>query len=338
MDWVTGKSRQRKILDMGRQCKHYEVFARAWVSYHVVAKLEYLADFRRSGTALSKAPSVKDNFVVYIVNPYPHGPAYADICSAFLQLFNKFVKDLDQQQPRSEINELVLQILPISFISSPCSMIVPSQADYLNLALEVYNRCTPPDPASSVLGCAPPVLLAEPIPKSINFRLAPERSSPFSEGRTLHLAFSRSLDQRWITAAWSDNLGSFQISLSYCLRVKGSVASRTLLEIRQEIWDTTKDILERFQTKWKTVLVRTEPVEPEEIECTAEFLPILFVLFIYPLKERKLEIYVYRFRSMWLTRNSLDECCRAIQPSEIYAGGINNSERECDSRVRSRTP
>lgn len=145
-------------------------------------------------------------------------------------------------------------------------MIVPSQTDYLNLALEVYSRCIPQNPASSTLGCAPPVLLADPVPKSISFKLAPDRSSPFAEGRTLHLALSRSLDQRWITAAWSDNLGSFQISMSYCLKVKGSIASKPLANVRKEIWETTEDIMERFQTKWKILLVRTEAVDSEEVE------------------------------------------------------------------------
>lgn len=233
------------------------------------------------GNTLSKAPPVKDNFVLYVINPYPHGSAYADICAAFLQLFNKFVKEIDHQQPKSEMNELVLQIVPLSFVSSAYSMVVPDQMNYLNLALEVYNRCTSRDPVSSILGYAPPVLLADPVPRSISFKLAPERSSPFAEGRTLHIALSRSLDRRWITVAWSDSLGSFQLSMSYCLKAKISIASRPLAHVRKEIWETTEDIMGRFQTKWKIFLVRTEAVDSEEIEGKTNAFRYLLLFFLF---------------------------------------------------------
>jgi mediator of RNA polymerase II transcription subunit 13 len=218
------------------------------------------------GTALSKAPPVRDNFVIYIINPFSHGAALADICSAFLLLFQKYIGDVDRHQARHQLNELVLQVIPMSFISSPSSIVVPTETEYLNLALEVYNRCAVKDTTSSVMGCAPPVLLAESVPKAINFKLAPERTSPFQEGKCLHLALSRSLDQRWISAAWSDSSGSFQLTMSYCLRSRGSNVSRMLTDVRHEIWETTKDIMERTQTRWKIFLVRTEPIDQEEID------------------------------------------------------------------------
>ncbi|KAL1970027.1 hypothetical protein VTN77DRAFT_6432 [Rasamsonia byssochlamydoides] len=218
------------------------------------------------GTALSKAPPVRENFVIYIINPFTHGAALADICSAFLHLFQKYIGDVDRHQARQHLNELVLQVIPMSFISSPSSIVVPTQTEYLNLALEVYNRCAPKDTTSSIMGCAPPVLLAESVPKAINFKLAPERTSPFQEGKCLHLALSRSLDQRWISAAWSDNSGACQVTMSYCVRTRGSSISRNLSDVRHEIWEATKDIMEKTQTRWKIFLVRTEPIDQEEID------------------------------------------------------------------------
>jgi mediator of RNA polymerase II transcription subunit 13 len=112
------------------------------------------------------------------------------------------------------------------------------------------------------------VLLADSVPKAINFKLAPERVSPWQEGKYLHLAISRSLDQRWISAAWSDSSGSCQLTVSYCVRARGSNVNRILSEVRLEIWEATKDIMERTQTRWKVFLVRTEPVDQEEIDGT----------------------------------------------------------------------
>ncbi|KAL2003664.1 hypothetical protein VTN02DRAFT_2814 [Thermoascus thermophilus] len=219
----------------------------------------------RLGTLLSKSPPSRDNFVIYIINPFSHGAAIADICSAFLQIFQKYVGDVDRQHAR-QLNELVLQIIPMDFVSSPVTLVVPTQAEYLNLALEVYNRCPPRDPASSAMGCAPPVVLAEPVPKVINFRLSSERHSPLQEGKCLHLAFSRSADQRWVTAAWSDNTGSFQLALSYCLRSRGSTVSRIISDVRHEVWETTREIMDKTQARWRVLLVKTEPIDQEEVD------------------------------------------------------------------------
>lgn len=217
---------------------------------------------------MTQAPSVKDNFVVYVINPFTHAAAFADICSAFLQLFHKYIGDVDKTQVRHQLNELVLQVIPMDFVHSTTSIVVPTQAEFLNLALEVYNRCPPKDCNGGHIGCAPPVLLAESVPKVINFTLAPERVSPWQESKCLHLAISRSLDQRWITAAWSDSSGSCQLTMSYCIRARGSNVNRILSEVRQEIWETTKDIIERTQTRWKVFLARTEPVDQEEVDGT----------------------------------------------------------------------
>uniref|UniRef100_A0A093VL25 Mediator of RNA polymerase II transcription subunit 13 n=1 Tax=Talaromyces marneffei PM1 TaxID=1077442 RepID=A0A093VL25_TALMA len=222
-------------------------------------------------SALSKAPQTGENFVIYIINPFSHGAAFVDICSSFLHLFHKYVGDVDKNQDKSQLNELVLQIVPLDFVFSPTSMVVPPQSQYLNLALEVYTRCPPKDSSHGIIGYAPPVVLADAVPKAINFRVTSEHFSPFQEGRCLHVAISRSVDQRWISVAWTNNSGSCQISMSYCVRARGSNVNRIISEVRQEIWEATKDLMERTQTRWKVLLVRTEPIDQEEIDAWTGF-------------------------------------------------------------------
>lgn len=218
-----------------------------------------------SGSDLSQSPPTSENCVVYIINPYRHAAALADICSAFWHLFQQLVADSERQQAR-HLNELVLQIIPLEFVMSTETMVMPPQSDYLNLALEVYSRCRPMDVDMSPMLCAPPILLADPLPRAISFRLASERASPLQDGRSLHVACSKSLDQRWISVAWSDVPGSIQKTMSYCLRYRQSGGSRPMSEVRQEIWTTTKHIMDKLQARWKVQLVTTEPMEPEEVE------------------------------------------------------------------------
>lgn len=160
----------------------------------------------------------------------------------------------------------MLQIVPISFIMSPESIVVPLQSEYLSLALEVYSRCPPKDLGTNLVYCAPPVLLAESIPRAFNFKLVPERLSPLQDGRCLHIACSRSLDQRWITAAWSDNTGALQRTMSYCLRFRNSSAARSIMEVRNEIWGATQTIMARVQARWNIIIVNTEPVGQDELD------------------------------------------------------------------------
>lgn len=206
-----------------------------------------------------------DNSVVYIINPFPHAAALADICAAFWNLFQQLVAGAERR-PTKPVNEVVLQIIPMEFVMSEESMVMPTQTEYVNLALEVYSRCRPKDVESNPLLCAPAILLAENLPKNLNFRLAPDKVSPLQDGRSLHIAYSKSCDQRWVSAAWSDGTGSLQTSMSYCLRYRNRGSSRTVSEVRNEIWATTKHIMDKFQARWKVVLVSTDPMDPDEVD------------------------------------------------------------------------
>lgn len=214
---------------------------------------------------MSKISPTMDNCVVYIINPFSHAAALVDICAAFWQLFQRLVSDADHGETK-KINDVAVQIIPMDFIFSGESVVIPAQADYLNLAFEVYSRCRPKDAETDPVLCAPAVLLADPLPKSINFRLASDKLSPLQDGRNLHIACSKSSDQRWISAAWSDGTGSIQTTMSYCLRYRGRGAARTGAEVRNEIWATTKHIMDRFQVRWNVVLVNTEPMDADDVE------------------------------------------------------------------------
>lgn len=203
--------------------------------------------------------------MIYVVNPFAHAAALVDICTAFWQLSQIYAADVDKEQAL-QVDDLVLQVVPLSFLMSAESLVVPSQTEYLRLALEVYSRCAPKDPGSNPVNSAPPVVLAESLPKDISFKLTSEKLSPLLEERCLHVACSKSLDQRWMTVAWSNNTGSLQQSISYSLRFRNSIASRSTSEIRNEIWIATADIMDRIQARWTVIIVNTEPLDQEEVD------------------------------------------------------------------------
>ncbi|KAK2744263.1 mediator of RNA polymerase II transcription subunit 13 [Myotisia sp. PD_48] len=217
------------------------------------------------GALLSNITSSNQNIVVFIVNPLRTATANVDICVAFLRLFQKYIGEPNKSSPQ-QLNEVVLQIVPSDFIASSNSLVLPAQMEYLNLALEVYSRCPPHDPTSDMFGCAPPFSLVEPIVRTIPFRVRSEEESPLEEGQAYHVAYSVSLDQHWATAAWTDNIGRHQLTMSYCLRESGSNARRSLSEVRKEIWETTAIMIGPSKHIWSVTIVRDEPIEQEELE------------------------------------------------------------------------
>ncbi|EFE42950.1 conserved hypothetical protein [Trichophyton verrucosum HKI 0517] len=234
-------------------------------------KLDYTSIMRKLlhiceslGTALSNLSMNNKTVVVYIVNPFKIGAAMVDICVAFLRLFRKYVEEADKRLVR-RLNELVLQIVPSDFITGEDSLVIPTQNDYLRLALEVYSRCPPQDPISDMFAGAPAFTLATSVPKIIPFRLTSEEGSPMDAGQACHVAYSVSQDQRWVTAAWCDNLGLRQLTLSYSLRQDVSHTCRPLAEVREDIWQVTMDMTGMSRCRWRVVLAKDEPMDAEEI-------------------------------------------------------------------------
>lgn len=212
--------------------------------------------------------------VVYIINPFNDATAMADICSAFWQLAWNYKIGMDKQQAQ-HMNDVVLQIVPLDFITSTESLVVSSQAEYFNLAMEVYSRCPPTD----YMGFAPPVVLTEPIQSTIKFKLSSERISPLRESKSLHMAYSKSLDQRWITVAWTDDTGSFEKTVCYCLRLRNTSGIRSVSDVRNAIWATTVNIIERKQMLGRVVFVNTEPMDLDEVEGKRRSLLIAMMAF-----------------------------------------------------------
>jgi mediator of RNA polymerase II transcription subunit 13 len=202
------------------------------------------------------------NFVVYFVYPNENGPLLVQICSAFQHLFYLYKKALSERRINM-VNELVLQLIPLEFITSPTTLSMPLPSDYFHLSMEVYDRCIDFTSSSS----SPAIMLERPLPKNIDFKLSSNPSaSVLQENTCLHVAYAQSIDDRWVTAAWTDNRGTQQMTASYCLGRKNEPLSMPFSQIASEIWETTIDYVAGKKIHWRLMVAKVGVMEPSELE------------------------------------------------------------------------
>lgn len=206
--------------------------------------------------------------MVYLINAFTQADAVVHLCAAFLRLFHTYLQ-AEKSSLYSGPSEIVLQLIPVKLIASKTSIIVPTQAIYWGLALEVYERCGLGFGQSAegavTPGNATAILLSQKIPASIDFKLAAE--PPLSvrhESTDLHIAYSQSGDGRWISASWTDAEGSRQMSMSYCLSMKGTGSRRAFAEVASEIWKTSVEMIHVKKMMWRFLIAKAGIMEPEE--------------------------------------------------------------------------
>lgn len=235
-------------------------------SDHPSSKIQYSLALKETTAKLSRVlsslPVEEKNFVVYFVYPVDNPALLVQICSAFQHLFNLYRKYLSERKSRTA-NELVLQLIPLDCIASPMSIVVPWPSEYWRLAMEVYDRCIDFVSYSSL----PAILLEQPLPKNIDFKLnANPSASLLQENSCLHIAYAQSIDDRWITAAWTDNRGTRQMTASYCLGRKNEPLSTHFSDVAHEIWETTLDIIASKKVHWRIMIARVGVMDPSELE------------------------------------------------------------------------
>jgi mediator of RNA polymerase II transcription subunit 13 len=265
----------RNIYESSRLGSHDRVvskdIANSCVSYSIdpaqlVGSVHFLATLKETMGRLSKIFSsmVMDekNIVVYFIYPVENTVLLVHICTAFHHLFNMYRRCLAEKK-MAVVNDLVLQLVPLDMISSSTWMTLPLPSDYFRLATEVYDRCIHFASHSDT----PAILLEQPLPRNIEFKLnSTPSSSLLQENSCLHVAYAQSIDDRWITAAWTDNRGTQQMTASYCLGRKNEPLSMQFSDIAHEIWETTLEILSKKKIHWRIMIARVGVMDPLETD------------------------------------------------------------------------
>ncbi len=220
------------------------------------SQIAYLAN------SLANLSMTEKNFVIYLAYSPENPSSIVDACSAFQELFEYYKRGMTDKK-KQITNELVLQLVPLDAVASESSLVVLTPAECTRLCLETYDRCTlfgGPMPA-------PAIMLERALPRVLDFKVAANPSpNLLRENSCIHIAYARSVDERWVTAAWTDNRGSNQTMASYCLGRRGKPQSRILDDAMQEIWETTHGLISKCKVHWRVVITKCGPMDPHEIE------------------------------------------------------------------------
>lgn len=216
--------------------------------------------------ALSNLTVTHTNIVVYFVYS-PNNPGnIVEACAAFQRFFDSYQKELSAKK-ETATNELVLQLVSSDLLSSPTSVVITPSPDLVKLCMETYDRCTlfgGPMPA-------PAIRLEQPLPRIIDFKLGIHPSvSLIRENSCIHVAYAQTVDERWVTAAWTDDRGNQQATASYCLGRKDRPQSRSMNEVAHEIWESTLDLISAWKVHWRIIITKCGPMDQQEIEFWAD--------------------------------------------------------------------
>ncbi|KAI2633450.1 mediator complex subunit 13 C-terminal-domain-containing protein [Xylaria nigripes] len=212
--------------------------------------------------ALSTASTEQINFVLFFVySPMVPG-SIVECCAAFNEISEGYKKMLTNKN-LPVVNEMVLQLIPQDLVASSNSIPMPTPTDISKLAFEIYDRCT-------LFGNAmpsPAVVLEQVAPRAIDFKLNPTPSaSVLHENMCLHIGYAQSIDDRWVTAAWTDNRGNQQMTTSYCLGRKGKTIATPLVNIINEIWSTTRELISSWKIHWRIIIAKCGIMHAHEAE------------------------------------------------------------------------
>ena len=224
-----------------------------------------LLDIGKAMAALETAEDT-ESIVIYIINPYHSAASLWDICCWFHILQHGFLQANKSVSFNRKLREMVLQILPINYIASQSEPVMLHPSKYVRIASEIYDRCGVSEPPKSLKGLdisyAPFLHIFEPLPKSIPFKLlADPPSDLMNENAYMHVAYARSLDGKWLTAAWSDNSGKRQAHIAFCME-----GDRSFADVAKEVWQITYDFIQHRRVTWKVIIVSVGTMEREEID------------------------------------------------------------------------
>ncbi|UNI22638.1 hypothetical protein JDV02_008506 [Purpureocillium takamizusanense] len=213
--------------------------------------------------AMNSLTVTETNIVVYYVYSPSNPGTIVEACSAFQRYFESYWKSLASQKLVAP-NELVLQLVSVDLLSAPSSLVVTPGQELIKLCMETYDRCTlfsGPMPA-------PAIRLEQQLPRIIDFKLTVSPSaSLMRENSAIHVAYAQSVDERWVTAAWTDDRGNQQETASYCLGRKGRPQSRSMNEVAREIWESTLDLISAWKVHWRINITKCGPMDQQEIDC-----------------------------------------------------------------------
>ncbi|KAK7206737.1 mediator complex subunit 13 C-terminal-domain-containing protein [Myxozyma melibiosi] len=217
------------------------------------------------GRLLYRYANSSTNVLILLATPFSDPSSLLFICQGFDQLKQEFAA-LVGSPVESCCANLVFQILPVNFFASKECIVVPSQYSLVKFALTLYDKC-PISVDPSINGShLSAYTLARSYPSTIEYKLtATPSSSLFSENSYVHIAYARSRDRKFVTAAWADQYGELATIKVMSLARNDCARPRSDEELCTEIWERTLALLPEMNIHWRLVFTKVGVMEAEEL-------------------------------------------------------------------------
>ncbi|KAL8777960.1 MAG: hypothetical protein Q9194_002266 [Teloschistes cf. exilis] len=135
------------------------------------------------GTEISIDEADGSNYIIYVVNPFNDEAMLPHMCHSFFQLSHAYAERVDSAL-QDNAREVILQVVPISFLVNCDRLTFPPPKAYTQLAFEVYSRCNTAtgedEGVESPYASSAAVRLAKPIPRAVNFHLGSRPTPPLA--------------------------------------------------------------------------------------------------------------------------------------------------------------
>ena len=198
-----------------------------------------------------------------MISPSQEIASLRRLCVAFIRIFEAYVSKIRLIQNPSD---LVLKILPMDWVSSTSTITSSSPAKYTRLAKELYDRCPTLKLDASPYASASLFQLANPIPKSIEFKLSADFiSSPFQHESAIHIGYSWELTSMWLSSALTDTLGCHHWTASYYF---GPSFDPWIIfqAVAKEIWEIMLEAMNASQGNRRLFVAKDKPMTTKEID------------------------------------------------------------------------
>lgn len=275
------------------------ILIRILIFYFSIAQLEnesfqdrqlrsYMAECQNLGSTLGSAMPENVHIVIYMINPATHLASHLDLSRCFSKLKAAYSTSPMALGPRASDKtraRLVLQLMPIEHVLRSTSFGGCLKFGLKEIAFSVYSKChsivsrqhqttisskQDPHPVSDLY--APPFVLSKPVPSQIHFKLKKAISafpSILESHAVLHMAYTFSLDKRWMIIVWTDNRGEM---------VEFAVLDNhrhhlPLSSVFEEAWIRTKQISKRTGFAWTFVICKMGLVFEDELTAWISCLP-----------------------------------------------------------------
>ena len=203
---------------------------------------------------------------VYIVNPFSGHTALYSLCASFYKLYDTYASCVRHTRaPGDLVSDLVLQIIPFSWIGSSSTIAMQAPRTYIRLAKIIYDRFPVQGQDISPYASASLFRLAEGIPKSLDFKLSSDSpKSLFQHVSAAHIGYSWDVGCRWLCSAMTDSFGCHHWSASYFLG-SGNDPWSNFRAAAKEIWETFLEAIDVSYGSHRLYISKISPMPPTEI-------------------------------------------------------------------------